>query len=364
MSRYKVRTKRRNQIDDYLIKDKECKNCKSNNRNKPDMILKINTCGHSYCAECVHSVFRTGQAACTIDNCGYLLKQAKFRPREFEDETLDKEMHFRKLIEKVYNKQQDEFESVLDFNQYVEDKEEKIYSLTYGNSFRMKDLLKEIDDFQKENTKNIRKNNEELSRKRKEWKIEVDKMKEYDEFIVKKFREEDQSKITKNSVSKHDVDLINKIQQQSKSDVNELVKYHQQQQEHEEKRLENEEKLEKEEADRMKQEEENLEPQNLGIDQPVQKRGNLRGFLNRKKFDSEMETRKVEEPWEYKYSCSFLPRRKDGYPWIRSKEEVVYAGYDKLVPVTDALKEWVGNSIAIDRTSIAQRQVNDAMTGL
>merc|ERR1711884_177999 len=139
MSRYRVRTsKKRN--GDYLFKDKECKNCKSNSKNKPDLILKINICGHSYCTDCVHSVFRTGEAACEIDNCGFRLKQAKFRAREFEDETTDKEMHFRKLIEK---------------------------------------------------------DNEELSRKRKEWKNQIDQNKQYEEYILKKHRDEDQAKLTK-----------------------------------------------------------------------------------------------------------------------------------------------------------------------
>ena len=361
MSRYRVRTsKKRN--DDYLFKDKECKNCKSNSRNKPDLILKINICGHSYCTDCVHSVFRTGEAACEIDNCGFRLKQAKFRPREFEDETTDKEMHFRKLVEKVYNKQPGEFETTADYNQYVEEKENKIYEFTYGNSFRMKSILKEIEEFQKENRKTIQKNNDELSRKRKEWKNQVDQNKQYEEYILKKHRDEDQAKLTKNSISKHDVDLINKIEKQAQADVKDIVESHQKQQEHQKLIQEREEKLKKEQEEeaRLKLEQ---ETGNTGGGF-MQKRGNIRGFLNRKKFDSEMETRKIEEPWEYKYSSSFLPRRKTGFPRLRTKEDIKIAGYDKLVPVNDLLKDWAGSITCVDKTSIAQRQVNDAMTCL
>merc|ERR1712066_880813 len=131
MSRYRPRSSRRRN-DDFLIKDKECKNCKSSSKNKPDLILKINVCGHSYCTDCIHRYFITGEAECLIDSCGMRLKQAKFRKREFEDETTDKEMWFRKFIEKVYNKQSSEFETMADYNQYVEDKENKIYEFTYG----------------------------------------------------------------------------------------------------------------------------------------------------------------------------------------------------------------------------------------
>jgi len=359
--------RKRTQDDDFLEKKQVCKSCNTNNRNNPGMILKINTCGHSYCDQCVNSIFRKGEEACCVDVgdgavCGIRLKLAKFRKRQFKDETLDKEMWFRKLIEDAYNKQQNEFESVIAYNQYVEDKETKIYELTYGDRSKIKILLKEIDEFKRENSKTIRKNQEELNRKKREWKIEVDKIKEYDEFIAKKFRDEDQAKISKNSVSKHDVDLINKIEQQAQADVKEIVKFHQQ--EHQMK-LDTEEKLKKETEDRLKQEQNHVGQQIMTDDVTTmgQTRGNKRGFLNRKKFDFEMESRKIEEPWDYKYNCSFLPRKKDGYPWLRTKEDIKYAGYDKLIPVTETLKEWAG-SIHIDKTSIAQRQVNDAMACL
>lgn len=268
-------------------------------------------------------------------------------------------MWFRKFIEKVYNKQSSEFETMADYNQYVEDKENKIYEFTYGNSSRMKSLLKEIEDFQREHRKTIQKNNDEISRKRKEWKNEIDKNKEYEEYILKKHRDEDQAKLSKNNISKHDVDLINKIEKQAQADVKDIVESHQKQQEHQKLIQEREEKLKKEQEEEAKLK---LEQETGGGF--IQKRGNIRGFLNRKKFDSEMETRKVEEPWEYKYSSSFLPRRREGFPWIRTKEEIKLAGYDKLVPVSDMLKDWAGSNICVDKTSIAQRQVNDAMTCL
>lgn len=319
------------------------------------MILKINICGHSYCTDCVNSVFRTGEAECRIDSCGMRLKQAKFRTREFEDETMDKEMHFRRLVERVYNKQQDDFNSVFEYNNYVEDNENKIYDLTYGNSFRLKSLLKEIEEFQKGNLLIIRKNNEELNRKKKEWKQKVDKDQEYYQHIIKKHREEDQAKLSKNNVSKHDTELINKIAQQAQADVKNIVSSHQQQKEDEQKKkLEHLKKLQKEE-----------ESKNDGVvenDQHQQRRGNMRGILNRKKFDVEMETRKVEEPWEYKYSCNFLPKRKQGFPWIRTRDDVKKAGYDKLVNVSDCLNDWA--RLNVDVVSIAQRQVNDAMMDL
>ena len=116
-----------------------------------------------------------------------------------------------------------DFNSVFEYNNYVEDNENKIYDLTYGNSFRLKSLLKEIEEFQKGNLLIIRKNNEELNRKKKEWKQKVDKDQEYYQHIIKKHREEDQAKLSKNNVSKHDTELINKIAQQAQADVKNIV---------------------------------------------------------------------------------------------------------------------------------------------
>merc|ERR1712223_1516688 len=158
-------------------------------------------------------------------------------------------MHFRKLIEKTYNKQPDEFETTAQYNQYVEDKEDIIYKFTYGDSSRMKHILKEIEEYEKENRKNIRKNNDELSRIRKEKKIEIEKNKQYEEHILQKHREEDQAKLSKNSISKHDVDLINKIEKQAQADVKDIVESHQKQQERLKLAQEREEKLKKEQEE-------------------------------------------------------------------------------------------------------------------
>merc|ERR1711976_312129 len=311
-------------LDGYLVKDKECRNCKSNDRNKPDLILKINICGHSLCDGCVNLIFRHEEALCPIEGCGLRLKKAKFRDRKFEDEILDKEMNFRKLVERVYNQQESNFSNPEDYGNYLEEKEEKIYKLTYDSTETMKSILKEIEEHQKENFKTISKNNKEISAKLKEWKYEVEKQKQFDEFIANKHREEDQARLQKQNVSKHDTDLINKIAQQAQQDVAQIVKSHQEQQQAEKARLEAEERLKLEELKLENEEKEN--------ESANQRRGNARGFLNRKRFDAEMQTRKVEEPWEYRYSSSaWLPRGKDGCPRLRTREDVIGAGYSSLI---------------------------------
>merc|ERR1711881_598680 len=115
----------------------------------------------------------------------------------------------------------------------------------------MRKIRAEIKEYEKENQLKIRKNNQIALRKKKDWRIKIDRDKQREREILQKFKEADLAKVTV-KVNKEDADLIQKIADQARQeglDAAEIIKSHQQQVERErEAQLKAEEEQQKLEA--------------------------------------------------------------------------------------------------------------------
>jgi len=107
--------------------DSVCPRCKTTSYRNPNMKLMVNVCGHNLCESCVELLFVKGSGSCP--ECDIPLRRTNFRLQLFEDAAIDKEVDIRRRILRDFNKQQEDFGSLRDYNDYLEMVEDIIFNL-------------------------------------------------------------------------------------------------------------------------------------------------------------------------------------------------------------------------------------------
>ncbi|TAQ91135.1 hypothetical protein B7494_g478 [Chlorociboria aeruginascens] len=115
--------------------DDICPVCKSNRYLNPSLEFLINPeCYHKMCSTCVDRIFTSGPASCPVIHCGKTLRKKGFHKAFFADLKVEREVDIRKRVGAVFNRRQDEFESLLDWNNYLEEVEGLVFELVEGTS--------------------------------------------------------------------------------------------------------------------------------------------------------------------------------------------------------------------------------------
>jgi len=113
--------------------DDICPVCKSNRYLNPSLQFLINPeCYHKMCSTCVDRIFTSGPASCPVPYCGKTLRKKGFHKAFFGDLKVEREVDIRKRVGSVFNRRQDEFETLRDFNNYLDDVECLIFDLVQG----------------------------------------------------------------------------------------------------------------------------------------------------------------------------------------------------------------------------------------
>ncbi|KAL8808325.1 MAG: hypothetical protein Q9182_000145 [Xanthomendoza sp. 2 TL-2023] len=113
--------------------DDICPVCKSSRYLNPNMRFLVNPeCYHKMCESCVDRIFSQGPAPCPIAGCARTLRVHRFRQQTFEDLKIEREVDVRRRVAKGFNKQESDFESLLAFNNYLEDMEVTTFNLLEG----------------------------------------------------------------------------------------------------------------------------------------------------------------------------------------------------------------------------------------
>lgn len=144
------------QSDEDII----CPHCKTSKYRNPSLKLYVNVCGHPLCENCLDLLFLKGTGNCT--QCGLTLRRNNFRLRLFEDDLVEKEIDLRRKVLKDFNKKEDDFETVAEYDNYLEQIETIIFNLT--NNIDVEETKKSIEDYRKKNADSIAKNRSRLSR--------------------------------------------------------------------------------------------------------------------------------------------------------------------------------------------------------
>ena len=70
-----------------------------------------------------------GPAPCPVIACGKTLRKNKFRKQTFEDVAVEREVDVRKRVALTFNKRQDDFDSLREYNDYLEEVEQITFNL-------------------------------------------------------------------------------------------------------------------------------------------------------------------------------------------------------------------------------------------
>ena len=97
-----------------------CPICKTIRYLNRDMVLQINPeCYHPMCSNCVARLF-AGPNQCPYPGCARTLRRKDFRQAYFGDLAVEREVDIRRRVASVFNKVEDDFDSLASYNAYLE----------------------------------------------------------------------------------------------------------------------------------------------------------------------------------------------------------------------------------------------------
>lgn len=144
--------------------DIACPRCKTTKYRNPSLKLLVNICGHGLCENCVELLFVKGSGSCP--QCDVPLRRNQFRLQIFEDASVEKELDIRKRILKDFNKKEDDFANLREYNDYLEEVETIIFNL--ANNVNVEATKRKIEQYKKENKNIILKRKNKLSKDEEE----------------------------------------------------------------------------------------------------------------------------------------------------------------------------------------------------
>ncbi|QSZ29763.1 hypothetical protein DSL72_004280 [Monilinia vaccinii-corymbosi] len=157
--------------------DDICPICKSNRYLNPSLQFLINPeCYHKMCSTCVDRIFTSGPAPCPVPHCGRTLRKKGFKAAFFADLAIERECDIRRKVGEVFNRSEDDFETLLDFNNYLQETEDLVFDLVNGKGKTRQDAEDKLRRFREANRGAIEEN--KLARLRE---VEMEKRREMEE---------------------------------------------------------------------------------------------------------------------------------------------------------------------------------------
>lgn len=127
-----------------------CRICKSSRYLSPDLKFLVNPeCYHKICGNCVDRIFSMGPAQCPYEGCEKILRKNKFKEQVFEDLGVEREVDVRQRVSKTFNKRQEDFETLKEFNNYLEEVENMIFNLV--NKVDVESTEKKLQAYEQKN---------------------------------------------------------------------------------------------------------------------------------------------------------------------------------------------------------------------
>lgn len=137
-----------------------CPRCRTTKYRNPSLKMMVNSCGHGICDNCVEQLFSRGSGNCPV--CDTNLRKAGYRLQIFSDSQVEKEVDIRKRILKDFNKKEEDFESLKEYNDYLERVETIIFNLT--NDVNVDETKRQVETYKKENAELIARNRSKKSK--------------------------------------------------------------------------------------------------------------------------------------------------------------------------------------------------------
>ncbi|TGO41324.1 hypothetical protein BHYA_0023g00340 [Botrytis hyacinthi] len=164
--------------------DDICPICKSNRYLNRDLEFLINPeCYHKMCSTCVDRIFTSGPAPCPVLHCGRTLRKKGFKSAFFEDLGIERECDIRRRVGEVFNRNEDDFETLLDYNNYLEETECMVFDLVNGKGKVKQEAEEKLRRFREANRGAIEENKNARLRE-----VEMGKRKELEDREMAKQR--------------------------------------------------------------------------------------------------------------------------------------------------------------------------------
>ncbi|KAI0126741.1 CDK-activating kinase assembly factor MAT1 [Xylariales sp. AK1849] len=133
-----------------------CKRVKYLNTN---MRFQINPeCYHPMCSQCVDNIFKSGPAQCPYAICTKTLRLRGFREPYFNDLTIEREADIRKRVAAVFNNSQDDFDTLRNYNDYLQTVEDLTFTLVYGENEELQKAEAQLLEYEQEHKAQIERN--------------------------------------------------------------------------------------------------------------------------------------------------------------------------------------------------------------
>ncbi|KXJ96139.1 CDK-activating kinase assembly factor MAT1-domain-containing protein [Microdochium bolleyi] len=174
---------KRNEVPDEL-----CPICKRSKYLNPDMEFQINPeCYHPMCSNCVINIFKSGPTQCPHAGCNIILRQKGFRTPWYKDLEVEREVDIRKRVNAIFNMVQDDFETLRDWNDYLQNVEDLTFNLIQGDEAERTKAEMELAAYEKKHREEIEMNKkkgkeaEQLRKKRDADVVEASRLRRLEE---------------------------------------------------------------------------------------------------------------------------------------------------------------------------------------
>ncbi|RAL62489.1 hypothetical protein DID88_005054 [Monilinia fructigena] len=128
------------------------------------------------CSTCVDRIFTSGPAPCPVPHCGRTLRKKGFKAAFFADLAIERECDIRRKVSEVFNRSEDDFETLRDYNNYLQETEDLIFDLVNGKGKTRQDAEEKLRRFREANRSAIEEN--KIARLRE---VEMGKRREMEE---------------------------------------------------------------------------------------------------------------------------------------------------------------------------------------
>lgn len=119
-----------NDADDYLFSCAICGTTEGDNLTSTTTLQTNATvkCGHQFCTACIdRELARRREFPCVV--CGSAVRRVTLTQRTLDDVQTEKDTGWRRRVLKVFNKTQADFATLQEYNDYLEEVEDMIYSI-------------------------------------------------------------------------------------------------------------------------------------------------------------------------------------------------------------------------------------------
>lgn len=197
-----------------------CPRCKTTKYRNPSLKLLVNICGHSLCESCVDLLFIKGSGACP--ECNTALRRSNFRLQLFEDPFIEKEIDIRKKILRDFNKKEDDFAGLKEYNDYLEMIETIIFNL--ANNVDVEETRRMIETYKRDNKEQISKGKPKMSKDEEYLEMLIEQEKHDSE--VRRQMMDEETKREKNTKRKNKEALIDELMFSDRS-AKDIIAVHQ-----------------------------------------------------------------------------------------------------------------------------------------